>query len=246
MAAVQIDYGEGNLEPLYLSMPECAYLHYVEHNETIPENEYHRSLIENFAEAVIVTNNTPKTLVDFNQGTVEELFGSSVGDLPLVGRYNLGSYIQLPQLTSSDYSQGEPCDSVGSLSDLLSSTTLANGSCLRTHNIPMALSIYDPPLTLATDLKAWGDTLDHPYCKRHVTFPRLRTRWGNVTTAGIFTDWISPSNGECTFLNILSGAQYVVIAVPRIDTSHPLTTNPSNDTNNWDFEGALLEEGMKL
>lgn len=106
--------------------------------------------------------------------------------------------------------------------------------------------MYDPPPFLATDLKAWGETLDHLFCKRHVPYPRLRTRWGNVATAGAFTEWISPQNGECTFFNILSGAQFVIIALPKVEALRPPTTMPLVENDNWFFEGVLLDEGMQM
>jgi hypothetical protein len=149
-------------------------------------------------------------------------------------------------MARSDYTQGKPKDVVGTLSDLFTTTTLTNSSFLQTRNMPMALSTYDPPLFLATDLKAWGDTVDHAFCKRHVPFPRSRTRWGNVSTTGTFTDWISPDNGECTFLNILCGAHYVIIAIPKTGVSRPATTTPVSDSGDWDFEGVVLEEGMTM
>ena len=234
--------------PLYLSLPNHAAIQYIENNNTILEKEYKETIVKFFPEAAIITNETPKTVVDFSQESLEEIFGSCVTDWTIVGMYyEAGSPFQVQKLkTRSDYMQGEPCDVVGSLSDLLSSTRLASGSCLRVHNIPMALSVYDPPLFLATDLKGWGKTLDHPFCKCSVPFPRLRTRWGNVATAGTFTDWISPENGECTFLNILSGAQYIIIALPSSHAPRPPITTPSVDNDDWDFEGVLLEEGMNM
>lgn len=247
MCTVETDYGLQE-KPLYLSIPDCSYLRYIENDNRISEKEYTENVITNFVDAAIVTNDVPKMVIDLSEGSLEELFGSCMNDLIVVGMYET-SHVQLQQLTTrSDYSHGVPCDTIGTLSDLLCSIGLANGSCLRTDNIPMALSAHDPPLFLATDFKAWGETLDHPFCKRHIPFPRLRTRWGNVTTAGAFTDWISPQSGECTFLNILSGAQYVIIALPKCDASWPPITMPStdSDSDDWDFEGVLLEEGMNM
>jgi hypothetical protein len=132
---------------------------------------------------------------------------------------------------------------LGNLSDLVSSIEAGNDRFLSMSKIPMPFSGYDPPLYFSTDIKAWGETLDYPFCKRHVAFPRLRTRWGKVATAGSFCDWVSPSNGECTFIKILSGKQYVVIATPGDDMNFPRSFTDSDD---WNFDGVVLEEGTMV
>ena len=148
-------------------------------------------------------------------------------------------------LAGSDYRHKEALTVLGNLSDVVSSIKAGNGRFLSTSKIPMPLSVYDPPLYFSTDIKAWGETLDYPFCKHHVAFPRLRTRWGTVATAGTFCDWVSPSNGECTFIKILSGKQYVVIATPADDMSIPLTT-PFTNSKDWNFDGVVLEEGTMV
>ena len=158
MSTVEGDYGETKT-PCYLSAPHCAYLQYVEKSDAVPKKEYKDNIITSFVEDVIVTNKASNIVVDYSQASLEEIFGSCEIDLTIVGMYETSSPIQLQKLiTRSDYMHGEPCEVVGTLFDLLSS-----GSCLRTGNIPMALSVYDLPLFLATDLKAWGETLDHPF-----------------------------------------------------------------------------------
>jgi hypothetical protein len=146
-------------------------------------------------------------------------------------------------LAGSDYTHKEKVTVLGNLSDLVSSIEAGNDRFLSTSKIPMPFSGYDPPLYFSTDVKAWGETLDYPFCKRHVAFPRMRTRWGTVSTAGAFCDWISPSNGECTFIKILSGKQYVVIATPGDDMSFP---RPFTDYNDWNIDGVVLEEGTMV
>ena len=149
MSTVEGDYGETKT-PCYLSAPHCAYLWYVEKNDTVPKKEYKDNVITSFIEDVIVTNEASNIVVDYSQASLEEIFGSCEIDLTIVGMYETSSPIQLQKLiTRSDYMRGEPCEVVGTLFDLLSSR-----SCLQTGDIPMALSVYDPPPFLATDLKA--------------------------------------------------------------------------------------------
>jgi hypothetical protein len=69
------------------------------------------------------------------------------------------------------------------------------------------------------------------------------TWWGTVATAGSFCDWVLPPNGECTFIKILSAKQYVVIATLGDDMSFP---RPFTNSDNWNFDGVVLEEGTMV
>ena len=82
--------------PLYLSLPDHAAIQYIENNNTISEKEYKETVVKFFPEAAIVTNETPKTVVDFSQESLEEILGSCVTDRTIVGMYyEAGSSFQV-------------------------------------------------------------------------------------------------------------------------------------------------------
>jgi hypothetical protein len=110
-------------------------------------------------------------------------------------------------LSSIDHAKNAPRDVLGTYDDLVSVHT-SIGRALSTSEIPMPFSHHSPPMSMATDLRAWADTLDHPYCKRHVPFPLSHTRWGTVATIGAFGVWNKPVNGVCTYISVLRGCQY--------------------------------------
>jgi hypothetical protein len=101
-------------------------------------------------------------------------------------------------------------------------------------------------MSMATDLQAWADTLDHPYCKRHVPFPLSHTRWGTVATTGAFGDWNEPVNGVCTYISVLRGCQYVVVASPGAQEGDPVWTSPSDCPSDWEYDGIVQTCGMMM
>jgi hypothetical protein len=86
MSDVKRDYGMGNA-PLYLSVPDCSYVVYMENNNKIAEDEYTDKVVKYFKEVVILTNEMAHLVVDFSEASLEELFGGCATNLRILGRW---------------------------------------------------------------------------------------------------------------------------------------------------------------
>jgi hypothetical protein len=154
--------------------------------------------------------------------------------------------ISLDKHIGSDYMHSDARDTIGSLDDLITSHQATVGHILATTQIAMPFSQFSPPPMMATDLRAWADMLDYPFCKRRISFPFSQTRWGMASTAGAFTDWIVPSDGLCTYFQILHGKQFVVVVTPREKIHMFPIRPPSDDIDFWEYEGMLVKAGQMV
>lgn len=138
---------------------------------------------------------------------------------------------------------------------LLESAKAASSNCMGTMRMPMLLSDYEPPRSLASDHIAWNFTIEEPYCKRFLHFPQRETRWISASTHSAFGEWIEESHGFCLYLNVLAGSVWVVISKPKVQGGHPLTdfsylSEPFHpiESNSalWNVEAILVGEGSQL
>jgi hypothetical protein len=120
---------------------------------------------------------------------------------------------------------------------------------------PMVPSDYPPPDSLASDVTAWNCTSEERYCKRRITFPEQHIRWITAATSDAFGTWTEEAHGFCTYMNVLTGWLWVLIAKPKTQGGR-IFTNVSNlatpfdpmapNTRLWDVEAVLLGEGSQL
>jgi hypothetical protein len=153
---------------------------------------------------------------------------------------------------SIDHTQETEKDARGTIQHLLDSDKALNGNIISMRRVSMTPSDYPPPDSLASDVNAWNCTAEESYCKRRVHFPEQPTRWITAATRNAFGPWTEEAHGFCTYINILNGQLWVLIAKPKTqifaDVSNiavsfdPMATN----SGSWDIEGVLLGQGSQL
>jgi hypothetical protein len=148
-----------------------------------------------------------------------------------------------------DYTMEVKQDIVGSVRDLIDAT---DGNIIATKRAHIIASGHRPPKSLASDEISWLFTIDLPFCKRKQNVPQSETQWEAASTKGAFERWTVPQHGYCTFINVVTGAQWVFIARSK----RPGFTYGADDlasfepyganSHLWDVEGVLLKSGNQL
>jgi hypothetical protein len=144
---------------------------------------------------------------------------------------------------------------LGTLDDVIKSAQDLDGNIISTQEVSSPISPFHPPESLATDRRAWNDTLDKAYCKREQSFPNTDTQWGIAATAHSFTPWKMGPEGSCTYLRVVAGLAWVMIGFPK--TLHPSSfwstsrftggfdLDACND-DMWDIEAVVLQPESTL
>jgi hypothetical protein len=84
MKVIKAQYG-GRVAPLYISLPTNSGYHIVDLN-AVPEAGFtDGDLIKDFEYNIIILKQIPKTMVEFTEANLEELFGSCSNDLEIEG-----------------------------------------------------------------------------------------------------------------------------------------------------------------
>jgi hypothetical protein len=85
-----------------------------------------------------------------------------------------------------------------------------------------------------------------------VQFPESQIRWAAASVAGVFSEWAIEAHGFSTYINVHTGAQWVIFAKPKtgdqlvladISLYHNLLEASEPSLKPWDIDAVLLEEG---
>ena len=110
-----------------------------------------------------------------------------------------------------------------------------------------------PPRVFTSDLAAFIDMVDLPFCGRNILFPVMSTRWGLAATTGAFHLWHTDCNGFATYINTQMGYKWWVLAQPMqssdfadtsLFTKNFAVNGPNKDL--WEMEAVLLTPGSRL
>ncbi|KAF8221405.1 hypothetical protein L208DRAFT_1382279 [Tricholoma matsutake] len=125
------------------------------------------------------------------------------------------------------------------LDDLLESAHATNGNIMTTTPIPSPLIDTPGQITWASDQRAWMDTIDLPYL---------------AATLDSLSPWHIGSEGTFTYLDIMVGSLWVVVAVQKEGdingfASTGLHSHMSSTALNsklWDMQGIVLVAGNRI
>ena len=140
----------------------------------------------------------------------------------------------------------------GTLNDVLKCHK-EGSKILNALDFPM-LAAAHPPTSFASDLVAFGATVDLPMCSRTISFPMASTRWGLAAISGAHHLWHIDCNGFCTFIDTQAGAKWWIVAKPKNGLAHfsqasLFTEEYEIDEANlekWDLEAVLLLPGSRM
>lgn len=147
--------------------------------------------------------------------------------------------------------KGDERHTIGLTSDLLKSHRSPNGKILNALDFPMPTRGIRPPETIATDILAFTETLDDPFCKRSSSFPDADMYWGLAATNHSFHFFHIDADGFGTFIAPQTGSKYWVLARPKAGKSFATTDIFANSSfaidemneDLWDVEAVLLGPG---
>jgi len=151
-----------------------------------------------------------------------------------------------------DYTTETKGSKIGRVRDFIDA---ADGNVIATKRAHIMASGHRPPKSLASDEVSWLHTIDQPFCKRKQNVPRSETQWEAASTKGAFERWTVPLYGYCTFINVVAGAQWVLIArskdaeVPELTYGvDGLTSFEPYGTNSklWDVDAVVVQAGSQL
>jgi hypothetical protein len=136
---------------------------------------------------------------------------------------------------------------------------MKSGKILLVSNISMPrasveLSHY------ASDVYAWNETEDEPYCKEDQPVPTRDIRWGRAALEGAFAPWQLIPEGFGAVLEVKTGAEWLIVARPpsvNDDEYEPVTGYfsrlsifladfQSRSSNKWHVEAILLTVGSRV
>lgn len=150
--------------------------------------------------------------------------------------------------------EGDERHVIGVTGDLLKSHRSPNGKILNALDFPMPTRGIRPPETIATDILAFNETLDDPYCKRTAGFPVSDMYWGLAATNHSFHFFHIDTDGLATAVRPQNGAKYWIVAQPKAGRSFAATDiyvdgKYAIDEMNmdlWEVEAILLTAGTCL
>lgn len=95
---------------------------------------------------------------------------------------------------------------------------------------------------------------DLPYCKCHIAPPLLHLRWAVAATLDSLSPWRIRSEGTFTYLDIMVGSLWVVVAVQKegdIDgfastRLHSCMSSTAPNSELWDMQGIVLVAGNRM
>jgi hypothetical protein len=143
---------------------------------------------------------------------------------------------------------------LGTLDDILESALACNGNILSTKLFPSPLIDTAGQIMWASDQRAWLDTIDLPYCKRHVAPPLSHLRWAVAATSGSLSEWRIGSEGSFTYLDIMVGSLWVIVAMEKEGDKDgfastllcSLMSPVGPNTNLWGMQGIVLSAGNRM
>ena len=143
---------------------------------------------------------------------------------------------------------------LGTMDNLLESALAINGNILTTVAIPAPLVDTAGPIMWASDQRAWLDTIDLPYCKRHIAPPLSHLRWVVAATCDSLSQWRIGSEGSFTYLDIMVGSLWVIVAVQKEGDNdgfastrlYSLMSLEGPNTELWDMQGIVLQAGNRM
>jgi hypothetical protein len=143
---------------------------------------------------------------------------------------------------------------LGTLDDLLESHLAPNGNILSTTLIPSPLIDNPGQISWASDQRAWMDTIDLPYCKRHIAPPLSHLRWAVAATNGSLSEWRIGSEGSFTYLDVMFGFLWVIVATEKEGDKDGFASTllcslmepAASNTNLWDMQAIVLSAGNRM
>lgn len=143
---------------------------------------------------------------------------------------------------------------LGTLDDILESALACNGNILSTKLFPSPLIDTAGQIMWASDQRAWLDTIDLPYCKRHVAPPLSHLRWAVAATSGSLSEWRIGSEGSFTYLDVMVGSLWVIVAMEKEGDKDgfastllcSLMSPAGPNTNLWGMQGIVLSAGNRM
>ena len=99
----------------------------------------------------------------------------------------------------------------GTLNQIIECATSNSGPILSTLYLSMCRTAVEME-SFASDVYAWNETEGLPYCKSDEKFPTADIRWAYISLKGAFSPWKMSPNGFGTFIDIRSGAIWLLFA----------------------------------
>jgi hypothetical protein len=158
-------------------------------------------------------------------------------------------------IIGTDGTRSEEQKTLGKLDNLLKHVHSSDGNILGTMQLSAPLLNRQPPPNMASDRHAWINTIGLPYCKRQVSPPFSHITWVAAATGHFLTSWLLGPEGSCTYIDVLVGSIWAVVARPRGGSRYKLFDNhlycdgfnPSfPNTLLWDMEGVILGAGSRM
>ena len=125
---------------------------------------------------------------------------------------------------------------------------------MSTTLIPSPLIDTPGQISWASDQRAWLDTIDLPYCKRHIAPPLSHLRWAVAATNGSLGEWRVGSEGSITYLDVMIGSLWLIVARPKAGDEdgfasslfYSLMSPVAINNNLWDMQSIILTTGNRM
>jgi hypothetical protein len=119
------------------------------------------------------------------------------------------------------------------------------GPPLRSQLLQMPLPHVDPPLALATDIRAWRNTMGMSLCKPS-PFPTNGRRMGFISNANTLGSWKTTGEGMCALINVVAGEQWCIVSRQAALGEYDQFLNLFAHEEEYKTEGMLIREGCAM
>lgn len=173
-------------------------------------------------------------------------------NIVLFGRYRSLIYVYKDQ---SFAAHGAGRVRTGSLADLLEASKSLDSRILNALDIPDPFSGYERS-SFSSDSHALASVFrQEGWAKKAIPIEDIR--WGLAATTGAFHHWHVDSDGFGTFIDLIAGSKWWIVARPIGDLKHDWSTGTSWLKNKafdldrdgkgmFDVEAILLQPGSRL